>query len=111
MPCRPHVPWATRGRGSMMRRVGVSHEGQLMTRPLTSLALLLVIAGAGAAGTTVPRYQFEPGQEITYRSTSTFTYGTKEADRERGTQTDWTVWVVRPNADGSFRLVIRQHDS
>src|SRR3954470_14036303 len=80
-----------------------------MTRLLASFVPLLVVAGATA--TTVPRYTFQPGQEMTYRTTGTFQYGEKDSAGEHGSRSDWTVWVVRPNQDGSFRLVIRQEDN
>jgi thiol-disulfide isomerase/thioredoxin len=83
-----------------------------MTRIVTSFALVLAVAGLGVADTpTLPRYKFEPGQEMTYRTTSTFKYAEKKNAGERGRRADWTVWVVRANDDGSFRLVIRQVDS
>jgi peroxiredoxin len=83
-----------------------------MIRLLASFASALAVAGLASAGAPeVPRYQFEPGQEMSYRTTSTFKYGEGKAARERGSRADWTVWVVRANVDGSFRLVIRQEDN
>jgi peroxiredoxin len=84
-----------------------------MTRPSAGFASLVLVAGLAAAADTptLPRYRLEPGQEITYRSRSTFKYGDKKSTGEHGSRIDWTVWVVRPNKDGSFRLVIRQQDA
>lgn len=83
-----------------------------MTRLIAGFASVLVVAGlASADAPPAPRYKFEPGQETSYRSTSTFKYGEKQTAGELGSRTDWTVWVVRPNEDGSFRLVIRQEDA
>jgi peroxiredoxin len=79
-----------------------------MTRLLASFASVLIVAGLHAE---VPRYKFEPGQEMSYRTTSTFKYGEGKNAGEHGDRTDWKVWVVRPNDDGSFRLVIRQEDN
>ncbi len=83
-----------------------------MTRQVASFAFILVVVGLAAADTPrVPRYRFEPGQEIIYRSRSTFKYGEGKTAGEHGSRIDWTVWVVRPNKDGSFRLVVREQDS
>src|SRR5262245_44759266 len=82
-----------------------------MTRLAASLASLLVVASlATADAPAVPRYTFEPGQEMTYRTTSTLKYGEDRAARERVSRTDWTVWVAAANKDGSFRLVVRVED-
>jgi thiol-disulfide isomerase/thioredoxin len=84
-----------------------------MIRLVASFPSLLVVAGLAAAAEppTVPRYKFKPGQEITYRSTGTFKYGEKKTAGEHGTTVDWTVWVVRANEDGSFRLVLREEEA
>src|SRR5262245_13067628 len=76
-----------------------------------ALVFLAIVPVVFADTPSVPRYKFEPGQELTYRTTSTLKYGEGKVARERGSRTDWTVWVVRRNDDGSFRLVIRQQDS
>src|SRR5438270_11325824 len=84
-----------------------------MSRLVVSFTSVLAVAGLAAAADApaVPRYKFEPGQEITYRTTSSFKYGEGKTAGEHGSRTDWTVWVVRPNEDGSFRLVVRQEDA
>jgi thiol-disulfide isomerase/thioredoxin len=43
------------------------------------------------------------GQELKYHGTNEFKY----ENGSLATQTDWTVWVVRANDDGSWRLVAR----
>jgi peroxiredoxin len=86
-------------------------EKPLMTtvRLLGGLAALaLPWTAAARAGDSLPRYQFQPGQELTFRSTSTFKYGEGDNAGEHGTKADWTVWVLRANPDGSFRLVLRE---
>jgi peroxiredoxin len=73
---------------------------------LASLTTSLT-AFAGDAD-SLPRYQFRPGQELAIRSSSVFKYGEGQNAGEHGYQSDWTVWVLRANADGSFRLVLRE---
>src|SRR4051812_4586732 len=85
-----------------------------MSRFLTAAAFALLPTAAGADepnGTDLPRYKFEVGREITFRSASTFKYGEGKTAGEHGTKDDWTVWVVRPNPDGSVHLVIRYENS
>ena len=69
------------------------------------LAVLGPFSAACAAGGSdeLPRYRLKVGQELKYHGTSDFKY-------ENGSlkdQTDWTVWVVRANDDGSWRLIGR----
>ncbi len=71
--------------------------------PLT--ASLTAFAGDGAS---LPRYRFQPGQELVIRSTSAFKYGEGQNAGEHGSESDWTVWVLRANPDDSFRLVLRE---
>lgn len=71
--------------------------------PLT--ASLIAFAGEGQ---TLPRYRFQPGQELEFRSSSVFKYGEGEKAGEHGSQSDWTAWVLRANSDGSFRVVLRE---
>ncbi len=59
-------------------------------------------------GDSLPRYQFRPGQELALRSSSVFKFGEGQNAGEHGYQSDWTVWVLRANKDGSFRLVLRE---
>lgn len=82
-----------------------------MTRLLAGFASAVALAALAADPPGVPRYKFTPGEEITYRATGTFKYGEGANAGEHGTRVDWTVWVVRPNEDGSFRLVIREEDA
>ena len=56
-----------------------------------------------AAASSPPRYQLKVGQELNYhedgeRRTSS---GGKWGDTK-----DWQLWVVRQNADGSWRIVV-----
>jgi thiol-disulfide isomerase/thioredoxin len=79
-------------------------------RMLSSLAaVVLAVQTAAAAGPeTLPRYKFIPGQELTFTAKSSFKSGEGDKASTRETNNDWTVWVVRANPDGSFRLVIRE---
>jgi hypothetical protein len=60
-----------------------------------------------SGGKEPPRYRLEVGQELTYRGTSDFRY-------ERGSfgdRSEWSVWVVRRNDDGGWRLVVRSNQT
>lgn len=76
---------------------------------LIGVSTALVLLGwpepsrAQGATSAVPRYRWEPGQELTYHATSEFKY----ENGSHGTRTDWKVWVVRKNDDGSSRIVLR----
>jgi peroxiredoxin len=79
------------------------------TRLLGALAALTAPLTAFAGdGESLPRYRFQPGQEITFHSSSVFKYSEGQKPRERGSKSDWTAWVLRANPDGSFRLVLRE---
>src|SRR4051794_23538043 len=72
---------------------------------------MLAVAAVAADVNAVPRYRFAVGQELSLRSTSEFKYGEGDQAGAHGSKTDRTVWVVKANADGSFRLVIREADT
>jgi peroxiredoxin len=82
-------------------------------RLLTALAVVVVAAGAQSADLPrlgeppAPRYQFQAGQEMTYKDTSSFKSGQGDNAISLDDNSEWTVWVLRGNADGSFRLVVR----
>src|SRR5688500_13112520 len=81
-------------------------------RLLTGLAVLAVGAAAARADLprTVelpPRYQLQAGQELTFKDTMSFKYGQGDNAGTIDDNSEWTVWVVRGNADGSYRLVLR----
>ncbi len=77
------------------------------------LAAVWVAAPAFGAGEadSVPRYRLKVGQELTYRQTSEFKYGKGASAGTLGSRAAWDVWVVRQNADGSWRLVLRSSHS
>jgi peroxiredoxin len=78
------------------------------TRLLGILALLTASLTAFAGDdASLPRYRFQPGQELAFHSSSAFKYGEGQNAGEHGSQSDWTAWVLRANTDGSFRLVLR----
>jgi thiol-disulfide isomerase/thioredoxin len=80
-----------------------------MTRRISAPVLLTACLTAFAADSEAPpRYHFQPGQELAFRSSSVFKFGQGQSTGEHGTRSDWTAWVVRANADGSFRLVLRE---
>jgi len=67
--------------------------------PSRGLALLAAIGPAMAdeAASPVPRYRLKVGQELKYHGSSDFKYESGSL----GSETDWQVWVVRANDDGS----------
>src|SRR4051794_24789074 len=83
---------------------------------MSATARLLVLAGLALAppapaADPPPRYKFQPGQELAYRSATSFKYGEGATAATMNHDYDRTVWVVRANADGSFRLVLRERDT
>lgn len=66
--------------------------------------LLLASGGVFAAESDVPRYWLKVGQELTYRTTSEFSTADGNAVSSEST---WQVWVVKQNADGGWRLILR----
>jgi|SRR5580704_5404602 thiol-disulfide isomerase/thioredoxin len=86
------------------------------------LAAAAPAAPGSARPAELPRYRFEVGQEFTYKTSSEFKYGSAsqqkgKADKKPamqnsfGDHTDWKVWVVRKNDDGSYRLLLRSAES
>lgn len=53
--------------------------------------------------TVVPRYALAVGQELTFSSQGEFKFETGAHVNSN----DWTVWVIRKNDNGSFRVVLR----
>jgi len=53
---------------------------------------------------TVPRYRLQVGQDLKYQGSSEFKY----ENGSHGYKTEWQVWVVRQNDDGSWRIVVRE---
>ena len=73
----------------------------------SALTLLGLSSPAGAeVRHLVPRYRLKVGQELKYHGTNDFKYD----NGSFGRTTDWQVWVVRTNDDGSWRLVLRSSD-
>jgi peroxiredoxin len=63
-------------------------------------------ARAADGSDELPRYRLKVGQELKYQGRSDFKY----ENGSLANQTDWTFWVVRVNADGSWRLIGRSSD-
>jgi thiol-disulfide isomerase/thioredoxin len=85
-------------------------------RLLAGLAALAATATPGAAdgpkeADGPPRYRFQPGQEIAFRGSSSFRYGEGDNAGSLDHRSDWTVWVLRANSDGSFRLAVRERNA
>jgi thiol-disulfide isomerase/thioredoxin len=85
--------------------------------PVSAVFVLTTSLAAPAAAFSadrpeaLPRYRFEVGQELTYKGDSDFKYGKGPKQNSMGSHTEWTVWVVRKNDDGSYRLVLRCSES
>ena len=80
-----------------------------MVNQMKIVVSLMLVLGAGAAGTAgdgVPRYRFEPGQELTYRIDWTIRYSAVDRTALHDDYTDVVARVVRKNADGSYRIVV-----
>ena len=80
-----------------------------LSRSLYGLQMVLVLlagaepAIADDASDPVPRYRLKVGQELKYHGSSDFKYD----NGSLGNESDWQVWVVRANDDGSWRLLLR----
>lgn len=81
-----------------------------LTRLLSGLAAVVLVLPAWGAD-ALPRYQFKPGQELIYKSKSDFKYGEGNTAGAHEYSDEWTVWVVRANTDGSYRLVVRNRNT
>src|SRR5437867_4641621 len=86
----------------------MTHSLRLLTG-LTALTIFAVTAKADLPrlADPPPRYQFQAGQQLTYRDSWSLKYGEGENASAIDDQSEWTVWVLRGNADGSYRLVVR----
>ena len=76
-----------------------------MTRALL-FALALCPAALGGEPALM-RYKLEPGQQIRYTSSSSLKYGDKGRGGEHRSRDEWTIWVLKANADGSARVLAR----
>jgi peroxiredoxin len=94
---------------------GDRHEETPMNhsyRLLAALAAIAVVASPAHADLPrlvdpPPRYQFQTGQELTYKDTWLVKHGQGDNAGSLDEKSEWTVWVLRGNADGSYRLVVR----
>ena len=59
---------------------------------------------ADDATSLVPRYRLQLGQALKYHGTGEF----KHERGSLGSESDWQVWVVHANDDGSWRLLFRE---
>lgn len=68
---------------------------------------LELVGPGGVEGTPVklPRFRFEPGQELVY--TGGTEIGSDDQGYELGERNELRIWVVRLNEDGSWSLVMR----
>ncbi len=96
--------------------------GRRWVRSVWCLVALAGVVGVGAVGladeattaeqpsSELPRYRFQVGQELVYEQTASEDLLAKN-DTESGTgrerHSKWTVWPVRKNDDGSWRLLLR----
>ena len=70
---------------------------------LAITALLTLTLYLPARAEDLPRYKLSVGQEIQYQGSSDFKYESGSFH----TDSNWTAWVVRQNADGSWRVVLK----
>lgn len=87
------------------------HRLRIVTIAAVAFALLAAprALAEGAAG--LPRYRFEPGQELVYRLTRSEDLLRPEDSGDPDDPLDvseWHVYVARQNDDGSWRLYIRR---
>jgi peroxiredoxin len=61
-----------------------------------------------AADSDLPRYWLKVGQELSYVTTSEVSTADGQALMNEST---WQVWVVKQNADGTWRLILRHASS
>lgn len=82
------------------RRAALRHAARF------SAALLTFLAGtvATAAEADLPQYWLKVGQELTYETLSEVSMPDGQAAASKAT---WQVWVVKQNANGSWRLILR----
>ncbi len=71
------------------------------------MVLGLAVGQGLAREEALPRYRLEVGQELVFRQTSESSYRYSDKSYVSVTTTDWKVWVVRANKDGSWRLILR----
>jgi hypothetical protein len=71
----------------------------------------VLLPAARAAADELPRYRLKVGQELTYRQSSESKFVNDGKPEPYGSETEWHVWVLRQNADGSWRLLFRQSHS
>jgi peroxiredoxin len=74
-------------------------------------ASLLMTPARVAADDALPRYRLKVGQELTYSLKSGSSFGEGSKAEPYGSDDEWHVWVVRQNADGSWRLLLRESRS
>jgi thiol-disulfide isomerase/thioredoxin len=95
--------------------------GRTMSRPACAFLCLLLIwlaadaparADAPRGDSALPRYQFQVGQEFVYSyrdenvdEARPRLGGPVQKSRSVGT-TQWRIWVLRQNAEGSWRLLV-----
>jgi thiol-disulfide isomerase/thioredoxin len=68
-------------------------------------------AWSGEHADALPRYRWEVGQELTYTADSEFKYGKPPKQSSFEDHTEWKVWIIRKNDDGSYRVVVRSAEA
>ena len=68
------------------------------------------VGSVPSAASNPPRYKLVPGLELNYRSNWSIKYWKADKSSRKDEQIDVTLSVIRGNADGSDRLIIRQND-
>jgi peroxiredoxin/uncharacterized GH25 family protein len=73
-----------------------------------SSAIVNMSARAADKPDELPRYRLKTGQELQYHEQTVFKFGKEDNAGAFHTMTDATIWVIGANADGSWRLVVRE---
>lgn len=71
------------------------------------VAALFLLTGTVDNGAETPRYQLEVGQRITYVGKVESRYKADRYTVHSDDAIEWSLWVVRKNADGSWRIVVQ----
>jgi thiol-disulfide isomerase/thioredoxin len=81
------------------------------------LSVALCIANAAPATSraalpdAAPRYRLEVGQELLFKEVNDVKYGKGRNQLLIRRHSEWKIWVVRKNDDGSYRLVLHSTES
>jgi hypothetical protein len=73
-----------------------------------SISFVLLL-GHMARADEPPRYRFEVGQKLIYAGKSEARYKDDKHEFNTDDALKWTIWVVRKNENGSWRLILQSN--